>query len=69
MSIPVDKGGIVPARSPVSREEATLDAVERTRETVENLQLALLQARSIRVETAVDPRIKTEVRTGFEVEG
>lgn len=63
----VHKEVIVTATSPDSWEEAALNAVERTRETVENLQWAVVQDQSIEIATAETPQFKTKVKVGFEV--
>lgn len=63
----VHKEIIVTATSPESWEDAALTAVERTRETVDHLQWAVVQDQSIEVESAGDPQFKTKVKIGFEV--
>ena len=63
----VHKEVIVTATSPESWEDAALNAVKRTRETVENLQWAVVQDQSIEVKSADDPQFKTKVKIGFEV--
>lgn len=63
----VHKEVIVTATSPESWEKAALNAVERTRGTVENLQWAVVQDQSIEVATADSPQFKTKVKIGFEV--
>lgn len=64
----VHKEVIVTATSPESWEEAALNAVERTRATVENLQWAVVQDQSIDVASADAPQFKTKVKVGFEVQ-
>ncbi len=64
----VHKEVIVTATSSESWEDAALAAVERTRQTVENLQWAVVQDQSIEVESPGDPHFKTKVKIGFEVE-
>lgn len=63
----VHKEVIVTATSHESWEQAALNAVDRTRETVENLQWAVVQDLSINVDTADEPEFKTKVKIGFEV--
>lgn len=63
----VHKEVIVTATSPTSWEEAALNAVERTRETVDNIQWAVVQDQSIDVASAEAPLYKTKVKIGFEV--
>ena len=63
----VHKEVIVTATSPDSWEDAALNAVERTRGTVENLQWAVVQDQSIEVQSEDDPQFKTKVKIGFEV--
>lgn len=63
----VHKEVIVTATSPESWEDAALNAVERTRATVENLQWAVVQDQSIEVASAGAPQFKTKVKVGFEV--
>lgn len=64
----VHKEVIVTATSPDSWEQAALNAVERTRTTVENLQWAVVQDQSIEVQSADNPQFKTKVKVGFEVQ-
>lgn len=64
----VHKEVIVTATSPDSWEQAALNAVERTRTTVENLQWAVVQDQSIEVQSADAPQFKTKVKVGFEVQ-
>lgn len=64
----VHKEVIVTATSPDSWEQAALNAVERTRTTVENLQWAVVQDQSIEVQSADAPEFKTKVKVGFEVQ-
>lgn len=63
----VHKEVIVTATSPDSWEQAALNVVDRTRETVENLQWAVVQDQSIDVDAANEPEFKTKVKIGFEV--
>ncbi|MFP4589867.1 MAG: dodecin family protein [Halobacteriales archaeon] len=65
--MPVHKEVTITATSPTSWEEAALNAVERTRTTVENLQWAVVQDQSIEINTADEPQFKTKVKIGFEV--
>jgi flavin-binding protein dodecin len=64
----VHKEVTVTATSPDSWEQAALNAVERTRTTVENLQWAVVQDQSIEVQSADAPEFKTKVKVGFEVQ-
>lgn len=63
----VHKEVTITATSPTSWEEAALNAVERTRTTVENLQWAVVQDQSIEINTENEPQFKTKVKIGFEV--
>lgn len=65
--MPVHKEVTVTATSPDSWEDAALNAVERTRRTVENLQWAVVQDQSIEINTTDEPQFKTKVKIGFEV--
>lgn len=64
----VHKEVIVTATSQDSWEDAALNAVERTRETVDDLQWAVVQDQSIEVGSAGSPQFKTKVKIGFEVQ-
>jgi flavin-binding protein dodecin len=64
----VHKEVIVTATSPDSWEDAALNAVKRTRETVDNLQWAVVQDQSIEVQSVDDPEFKTKVKIGFEIQ-
>lgn len=64
----VHKEVTVTATSPESWEAAALNAVERTRATVDNLQWAVVQDQSIEIATAETPQFKTKVKVGFEVQ-
>jgi flavin-binding protein dodecin len=64
----VHKEVTITATSPESWEEAALNAVERTETSVENLRWAVVQDQSIELASAGDPRFKTKVKIGFEVE-
>lgn len=68
MAMVVHKEVTVTATSPESWEDAALNAVERTRNTVENLQWAVVQDQSIDVDATEEPQFKTKVKIGFEVE-
>lgn len=64
----VHKEVIVTATSEESWEDAALNAVDRTRTTVDNLQWAVVQDQSIDVASAEAPQFKTKVKVGFEVD-
>lgn len=64
----VHKEVIVTATSTDSWEEAALNAVDRTETTVENIQWAVVQDQSIKVDSSEEPQFKTKVKVGFEVE-
>ncbi|MFW6153531.1 MAG: dodecin family protein [Halobacteriota archaeon] len=63
----VHKEVIVTATSSDSWEDAALNAVARTRETVDNLQWAVVQDQSIEINDVNAPQFKTKVKIGFEV--
>lgn len=65
----VHKEVIVTATSPESWEQAALNAVDRTDATVEHIQWAVVQDQSIQLDAVEEPRFKTKVKIGFEVEG
>lgn len=67
LAMVVHKEVTVTATSPDSWEQAALNAVDRTRETVEHLQWAVVQDQSIDVDAAEEPEFKTKVKIGFEV--
>lgn len=65
--MPVHKEVTITATSPDSWEQAALNAVERTRTTVDNLQWAVVQDQSIEINTVDEPQFKTKVKIGFQV--
>lgn len=66
--MPVHKEVVITATSPESWEDAALSAVNRTEATVENIQWAVVQDQSIRLDSPEDPQFRTKVKIGFEVE-
>lgn len=64
----VHKEVSITATSPDSWEAAALNAIERTDQTVENLQWAVVQDLSISLADPQAPEFKAKVQVGFEVE-
>ena len=63
----VHKEVTVTATSTESWEAAAMNAIDRTEATVENIQWAVVQDQSMRLDTPTDPEYKTKVKIGFEV--
>lgn len=64
----VHKEVSVTATSSESWEVAAMNAVERTEQTVENLQWAVVQDLSIDIDEPESPLYKSKVKIGFQVE-
>lgn len=64
----VHKEVSITATSSDSWEEAALNAINRTGQTVENLQWAVVQDLSINIDDPDTPEFKAKVKVGFKVE-
>lgn len=58
----------ITATSTDSWEEAALNAIDRTGQTVENLQWAVVDDLSIGIDNPAAPEFKAKVKVGFKVE-